>query len=108
LAQLIYETTDPDFADGAVRALQRADIPCYRVGHGYTSAAADLGRAATESQICIYIERDTDYAEANRILVSLGAAPETSPPAWLIGLIMLTAALIALWVAMGWTQAESH
>jgi len=108
LAQLIYETTDPDFADGAVRALQGADIPCYRVGHGYTSAAADIGRAATENEICIYIERDTDYAEANRILISLGAALETSPPAWLIGLIMLTAALIALWVAMGWIHAQHH
>jgi hypothetical protein len=106
LAQLVYATTDPDFADSAITAMRAASIPCYRVGHGYSHAAAELGRASTESQICIYIERDIDFAEANRILVGLGAAVEQPPPAWLIALIMLAAALIAVWVGLGWIDAQ--
>jgi hypothetical protein len=93
MAQLLYETTDPDFADSAVAALGAAEIPCYRVDHGY----GDGGLSAQ----CIYIERDADYTEANRILVGLGAAVDQPPPAWLVGLIMLVAALSALWIAVG-------
>jgi hypothetical protein len=98
LARLVYATTDTDFADSAIEALRAAEISCYRVGLGVDHSAA---RAATEDQVCIYIERDTDYSEANRILISLGAVVEKPPPAWLIGLIMLVAALSALWIAVG-------
>ncbi len=93
MAQLLYETTDPDFADRAVTALGEADIPCYPIVHGLS----DLPHTA----VSIYIERDTDYTEANRILISLGAAVEQPPPAWLISLIMLLAALGAVWIAVG-------
>lgn len=30
MAQLVYETTDTDFADRALQALREAHIPCYR------------------------------------------------------------------------------
>jgi hypothetical protein len=40
-------------------------------------------------------------AEAIRILIGLGAVVDEPPPAWLIGVIMLVAALGALWVAVG-------
>jgi len=49
----------------------------------------------------LYETTDPDFAEANRILVGLGAAVDQPPPAWLVGLIMLVAALSALWIAVG-------
>ena len=93
MAQLLYETTDPEFADSAIRALGEAGIPCYPVVQGYAHGA--------QSAVSIYIERNTDYTEANRILIGLGAAVEEPPPAWLISLIMLVAALGAVWIAVG-------
>ena len=89
----MYETTDSEFADSALAALGAAEIPCYRVGR----SCAD----GVQSAVNIYIERDSDYAEANRILISLGAALERQPPAWLIGFIMLVAALGAVGIALG-------
>lgn len=104
MAQLVYETTDPDFADRAIKAMREADIPCYRVGHGYTwNAAGTSGRAAAENQICIYIERETDYAEANRLLVKLGAVVEKPPPGWAVVAFLIVAALVAVWVAVAWS-----
>lgn len=105
MAQLVYETTDPDFADRAIRAMREADIPCYRVGRGYTwSATGIIGRAATENQICLYIERDTDYARANEILVKLGAVTDgpSLPPKWVFLLLLFTAVLLGTWVALQW------
>ena len=103
LAQLVYETTDTDFADRAIQALGDAEIPCHRTGHGYHSQSLHPVRGSGEDQVCIYIERDTDYAEANRILLSLGAAVERSPPVWLIAVIMLVAAIVAIWAAVSWS-----
>jgi hypothetical protein len=87
-----------------MKAMREADIPCYRVGHGYTwSAAGFSGRAATENQICLYVERDSDYGEANRILVKLGAVVEKPPPRWVIVAFLVAAAVVAVWVAVAWS-----
>lgn len=102
MTQLVYETTDEDFANRAVAALQEADISSYRVGHGYRNDSAQPCGLPTESQICIYIERDTDHAEANRILISLGAVVENPPPRWLIAGLIMVAAIVAIWVAAAW------
>ena len=102
LAQLVYETTDADFADRAIQALRDAKIPCHRTGRGYHSLSLYPGKGSTEDQVCIYIERDTDYAEANRILIGLGAVVERSPPLWLIAGIVLVAAIVAIWAAVAW------
>ena len=109
LAQLVYETTDTDFANRAIQALRDADISCYRVGHGYSNRAAEVGfqyPTASESQVCIYIERDSDYAEANRILISLGAVVESTPriSPWIIGVLVVVALLVATWVAAAWDK----
>ena len=73
MAQLVYETTDTDFADRAL-----------------------------EAQVCIYIERDTDFSEANRILISLGAVEERPLPLRLIFALLLVAAVLAIWAALAW------
>jgi hypothetical protein len=104
LAQLLYETTDPDFADRAITAMRESNIPCYRVGHGYTDPGVHPYGLPTESQICIYIERDADYAEANRILIGLGAIVDAPLPTKWIVAFLLTAAIIAIWFAVQFTS----
>ena len=79
MAQLVYETTDPDFASRALEAMREAGIACYRTGRGWAGDATYLGRGFTENRLCIYIESDTDYVQANQILISLGAVVETPP-----------------------------
>jgi hypothetical protein len=39
---LIYQTSDPRFAERAVQALQQAEIPCYRTGTGYAELHTGL------------------------------------------------------------------
>jgi hypothetical protein len=102
LAQLVYETTDTDFADRALEAMRAAHIACYRTGHGYRTGPGYPGRGSGEDQVCIYIERDPDFSEANRILISLGAAEERPPPLRLIVGLLLVAAILALWAALAW------
>lgn len=105
MAQLVYETTDPDFADRAITAFREADISCHRLGQGYHDDAAHLYGLPTESQISIYIERDTDYMEANRILISLGGAVvERSPPLWIVLGLIAVAAIVAILAAVAWAS----
>jgi hypothetical protein len=72
LAQLVYETTDTDFADRALEAMRKAHIPCY------------------------------DFSEANRILISLGAVEERPLPLRLIFALLLVAAILAISAALAW------
>lgn len=105
MAQLVYETTDPDFADRAIEAMRDADIPCYRTGRGYSNQVQYPGRGFSEDRICIYIERDADYAQANEILITLGAVtddPERFPPKWVLALFAVIAVLIAFWITSEW------
>jgi len=100
LAQLIYETTDTEFADRAIEALRAADVPCYRTGHGYTAEAQHMGRGFSEDQVCLYIERDTDWARANEILIGLGAVTERPlPPRWVLVLAAALLAMLSWWFA---------
>jgi hypothetical protein len=102
--QLIYETTDTDFADRAIEAMRKADIDCYRVGHGYSTRSAYVGRGGTESQVCLYVERDTDCARANEILLELGAVMDDPklPPRWVVLLLLALATAIGVWVSLEW------
>ena len=102
MALLVYETTDTDFADRALAAMREADIPCYRTGHGYQTESWPGGRVSSGDQVCIYIERDLDSSEANRILISLGAAQERPPPLRLIVGLSILAAILAMWAALAW------
>jgi len=105
LALLVYETTDPDFANRAMDAMRDAAIPCYRTGRGYSSDSNYPGKGFTEDQVCIYIERDTDFAQANEILIGLGAVtedPERLLPKWVFALFAVTAVLLAFWIAAAW------
>jgi len=79
LAQLVYETTDTDFANRALEAMREAGIPCYRTGRGWSSNTTYPGKGFTEDQVCLYIENDTDYVQANQILIRLGAVVEQPP-----------------------------
>jgi hypothetical protein len=94
---LIYETTDPAFAARAVSTLEDAGIAAYKIGKGYS--ATYVGRMLpTESQICIYIEQESDAGRANEILLKLGAVPEESIGAVLKSyrLLLVLAALVAI------------
>jgi hypothetical protein len=57
---------------------------------------------ATAPEVCIYIERDTDFSEANRILISLGAVEERPLSLRLVFALLLVAALLAIWAALAW------
>jgi len=93
---LIYETSDPVFADRAIEALQAARISCYRTGVGTRELNATIGRW-TDDQVCIYVRQESDVREVNEILIGLGAAadkPYRSPSPWV--LILVTAILVVL------------
>ena len=105
MALLVYETTDTDFADGAIEAMRDAGIPCYRIGRGYSNQTQYLQRGFSENQVCIYIDRDTDYAQANEILIKLGAVtddPARFLPKWVFALFAVIAVLLAFWVTSVW------
>ena len=71
---LVYETSDPEFADEAIEKMQSAGVSCYRTGQGYSELGGpyrDLGNS-----ICIYIRRQEDYRQANDILIKAGAVVE--------------------------------
>jgi hypothetical protein len=100
---LLYQTSDPAFANRALEALQDAEIPCYRTGEGYWSiptARRDLGTG-----ICIYIEREADYQAANEIIVKLGAAvdvPIRLPSRRVVFIVVFVVTVIAVLVAFNW------
>jgi len=103
LAQLVYETTAPDFADRALKAMRKHDILCYRVGQGYSNRAwqfATPGSALSENQIYIYVERDADYAAPSRILIELGAVVDKPIPRWVFVALVALAALVSIWLAV--------
>jgi hypothetical protein len=102
LPQLIYETTDTEFADRAIDALKNAGITCYRTGRGNSSSSAYPGKGYTEDQVCLHIEKASDYASANNILVKLGAVveePPRLPSRKVLFVIVLIVAAVASWVA---------
>jgi hypothetical protein len=75
---LVYQTSDPRFADRAIEAMTEANIPCFQTGRGWV----DISRAVLPDLgggICIYIRDAVDAARANAILIELGAVIETPP-----------------------------
>jgi hypothetical protein len=54
----------------------------------------------TESQICLYIERKSDYLAANRIFIALGAVVEKTIPAWAYATFAVFALFAVVWVAL--------
>jgi hypothetical protein len=103
LAQLIYETTDPEFADRAIAALTRAGIDARRVGRGYSSNSVYPGKGFTEDQVGIYIDNESDFRSANDILIQLGAVVETPPKLpsrRVIFLVVLILAAASFWMAL--------
>lgn len=99
---LVYETSDPDFADRAVETMTAAGISCYRTARGY----ADL-RPGTYlgTEVCIFIRRDEDYSRANGILRDLGAAtdePLRLPSRRTLFLLVFVVTLLAVLVALNW------
>jgi len=100
---LIYETSDPGFADRAIEALQGAGISSYRVGRGVKELNATIGRW-TDDRIFIYIRKESDIRRANEILIRLGAAvnkPFTPPSPWVLVLISAILIVIAVLSAKG-------
>lgn len=77
-------------------------IPCHRVGHGFTDRAWLLvpPGALAAAQICIYIERDGDYAAANRLLIELGAVIERPVPIRALAALAIVAGIILALITM--------
>jgi len=106
VATLLYETTDPEFANRALAALLEAGIPAYQTETRFSipSYAPRRGHP-TESPICLFIEQPGDASRANRILIELGAAVERPIPLPRLGyLILLVVVLlgVATFVAIHW------
>jgi hypothetical protein len=101
---LLYETSDPQFANRAIEALTEAGISCYRTGTGYF----DITRAPRTSLglgICIFLRRTEDYRRANEILIGLGAvvdSPPRLPSQGILFILALVVAAIAAFVATNW------
>ena len=74
VALLVYETEDDGFVDRALQELISAGIPCHRSGPAAVGDGSYRGR--TGARAIIYIERDSDYRAANKILIKLGPAQE--------------------------------
>jgi hypothetical protein len=101
---LIYQTSDPRFAERAVQALQQAEIPCYRTGTGYAELHPGLNLDLSAG-ICVYIRNAHDYRRANELLVEIGAAVEEPLrlPSARAGFIFLAVVLaLAVFVAWDW------
>ena len=99
---LLYQTSDPAFANRALEVLQEAEIPCYRTGEGYWSIPT---RRDSGAGICIYIEREADYRAANEIIVKLGAAvdaPIRLPSRRVVFIVVFVVTVIAALVAFNW------
>jgi hypothetical protein len=105
---LLYETNDTRFANRAIEALRRADIPCYRVGSGSGDGSPmNLMMALGESRICIHVERDSDYRRANDILIALGAAREEPlrlPSARGVRIVIILVVALAVCIALVWSR----
>lgn len=95
---LIYQTSDPEFVDRAIRALDDAGISCYRVGRGARELNATTGHW-TDDQVCIYVRQGNDVRRANDILIGLGAAvdkPVRLPSGWALVLIVAVVVVIII------------
>ena|SRR5215831_9184696 len=101
---LVYQTSDPRFADSAVEAMAHAGIPAFRTGSGYADLRPGI-RQDLEAGVCIFIRHEEDYSRANEILRELGAAPDEPirlPSRRVLFLLALAVSVLALLVAIGW------
>ena len=98
---LVYETSDPRFADRAVEAMTQAGISCFRTGSGYADLRPGI-RQDLASSVRIYIKRHEDYQRANAILRELGAAldePVKLPSRRVLFVLALIATVVATVIA---------
>ena len=92
---LLYQTSDPAFADRALEALRAEGIPCNRTGTGYWDVSS-AGRRDLGLDICIYIQHEADYQRANQIIIKLGAVLDGPPKLPSRRVIFLTVVLITM------------
>lgn len=101
MAILLYQTTDGRFADRAIEALVAAGIQCHRWGPTTPGDGSFRGRSGAVASI--YIERDGDYCDANKVLIELGAARETPsrlPAVWILRVAILTLLVLVVGYAV--------
>lgn len=99
---LLYQTSDPNFADEIVEALRASGIEAYRVGEGVERIHA-VHRRSYADLVSIFVKSESDLARANDIAVKLGAIVE--PPRrklqpWQMVLITALIVFISLFVAL--------
>lgn len=99
---LVYQTSDPGFANKAIDAMEAVDIPCFQTGHGWVDLR--LARGLGEG-ICIYIRDEGDAPRANQILIDLGAVveqPVKLPSQRVLVLVTALITALAIYVATHW------
>jgi hypothetical protein len=68
---LLYQTSDPEFANRAIEALSGDGIQCYRLGSGFVDIVPAI-RQDLGAGISIYLRHEEDRGKANAILIRLG------------------------------------
>ena len=98
---LLYQTSDPKFADHVITELKKKNILCHQTGSGVNNLNANVGNW-TDHQISIYISNNKDYRRANETLIALGASVEKPiklPSRGVLVLIVLAIALLIVAIA---------
>jgi hypothetical protein len=101
---LVYQTSNPRFADKAIEAMLAADIPCFQTGRGWIDIRPGV-RQDPGGGICIYIRYSQDSRRANAILIELGAAvdaPIRAPPKRVLFLVTVAVTAPAIYVVTHW------
>jgi hypothetical protein len=96
---LLYRTTDAALAQAAVDALIKRGVEAYATGSAATA------RGEVQPQYSVFLRKAADVERATRILAHVGAAPAlpaaaARPPRWLVWVVVLLAAALAMLVAL--------
>ncbi len=98
---LLYRTTDAALAQAAVDALIKRGVEAYATG------SADSARGELQPQYSVFLARAADVERATRILAHVGATPavpaaatRARAPRWLVLVVVLLAASLAMLLAL--------
>ena len=96
---LLYQTSDLEFADDALGALEAARISSFKTGTAWRGLWYGIGL----NSISIFIRHPEDYQRANAVLVGIGAVVEEPshflrrPLAWIL---IVAAIALSAWVGL--------
>lgn len=96
MATLIYKTTDGNFANSCIQALEEAGVAAFRTG--------DPLPGGTDFTISIYIHDLSQSKEANEVLLKLGAVMDAEPtlPSRPVMILLVAATLLLAVIVATW------